>query len=336
MELPGVDDRAIWDLWLSQYRLPLVLAADEVGLFQFLRSGPAGIDEISAGLGLLRRSAEALTTGLAATGFLVQHQERFQLAPLARTYLLPESEFYWIPMLRGAGYGQSTVEVLLTALQTENLGHDDRISRRWERGEMTLEDAKGGNRRMHSHSFPTALGLARNGDFSGVRRLLDVAGGSGCYSIALAMRYPELRCTVADLPVVTADTPRYVERYHCQDRVDVHPFNMFEDPWPRTYDAILLCNILHDWDPRRREQLARSAFEALPSGGRIFIHEILLNDARDGPVPAALFSVMMLGTRGKQLSTRELEDLLCGAGFGSVQVKPTYGYYSLVSASKPG
>ena len=43
---------------------------------------------------------------------------------------------------------------------------------------------------------------------------------------------------------------------------------------------------------------------------------------------------MMLGTRGKQLSIAELDDLLSQAGFGTIDVQQTYGYYSLVSATK--
>jgi acetylserotonin N-methyltransferase len=104
--------------------------------------------------------------------------------------------------------------------------------------------------------------------------------------------------------------------------------------WPTGYDAVLLTNVLHDWDPDRRRQLATSAFNALPAGGRLFIHEMLLNDSQDGPLPAALFSVMMLGTRGKQLSFAELDDLAREAGFAEVEVKHTYGYYSLVTATK--
>jgi hypothetical protein len=68
----------------------------------------------------------------------------------------------------------------------------------------------------------------------------------------------------------------------------------------------------------------------------LFIHEVLLNDAQDGPVAAAMFSTMMLGTRGKQLSFVELQALLNKQGFGEVEVKPTYGYYSLVIGTKKG
>ncbi|MBV8719330.1 MAG: methyltransferase [Chloroflexi bacterium] len=334
MEIPSTDDRAIWDLWLSQYQLPVVLAAEQLGVFECLRQGPATLDELCDRLGLLRRSAAALTATLAAAGFLVQHDSAFQLTQTARLYLLRDSEFYWIPMLGAAGYGHMTTEALMRNLRTENLGEDDRVTVRWERGEMSPQEAHAANERFHSHSFPSALGLARSHDFSDVRRLLEVAGGSGCYSIALALQNPKLRCTVADLPPVAADARTYIAKYQCEDRVDTHAFNMFDDAWPTGYDAVLMTNILHDWDPRRRSELAASAFSALPSGGRMFIHEILLNDAQDGPLPAALFSVMMLSTRGKQLSFLELEELAREAGFATVEVQHTYGYYSLFTATK--
>lgn len=334
MELPSAEDRSIWDLWLSQYHLPVTLAADELGLFEYLRERPASFDDICSGLNLLRRSAAALTTALSAMGFLVQHGGRFQLTHTARIYLLRDSEFYWVPMLRSAGFGQTTTDMLLKSLRTLNLGRDDRVSRRWERGEMSAEDAHAANQRFHAHSFPAALGMAHSHEFREVHHLLDVAGGSGCYSIALALRHHHLRCTVADLPVVASDARSYVERYECQSRVDTYGFNMFSDEWPTGYDGVLFSNVLHDWDPDRCEHLVRSAFATLQPGGRLFIHEMLLNDSQDGPLPASLFSVMMLGTRGKQFSFAELDDLVRKVGFVDTDVRHTYGYYSIVVARK--
>ena len=266
---------------------------------------------------------EALLAVLTASDFLVKRLGVFHLTDVSRAYLLPESEFYWLPMLRQTGTGQAAADALMERLRTENLGPDDAISRRWERGEMTTEDARLSNLRMHSHSLPAAVGLARNGDFRGVRRLLDVAGGSGCFSIALALQYPELRCTVADLPPVAADTRTYIARYGCEDRVSTYGFNMFSDAWPSGYDAIFFSNVFHDWDAFRRTDLAAYSFAALPPGGRIVLHEMLLNDTSDGPLPPALFSVMMLGTRGKQFSAPELNTLLSTAGFVDMAVTTT-------------
>ena len=97
--------------------------------------------------------------------------------------------------------------------------------REWKEGELTPEQAD--MRSIHGRSFPAAVGMARNGDFSNVRRLLDVAGGSGGFSIALAQRYPNIRCTVADLAVVCQQTKDFIAKYGVESQVDTTPLNMF-------------------------------------------------------------------------------------------------------------
>jgi acetylserotonin N-methyltransferase len=63
---------------------------------------------------------------------------------------------------------------------------------------------------------------------------------------------------------------------------------------------------------------------------------MLIEDTKDGPLTPATFSLgMLLSTRGKQFSAGELNVLLRDVGFEDVEVRPTYAYYSLVSARKP-
>ena len=206
----------------------------------------------------------------------------------------------------------------------------------WARGESDPQLARSVTSAMHSHSFPAAFGVARRGDFAGVRRLLDVAGGSGCVCIALALRLPALRCTVLELAPVCALAARYAAEYGVADLVDTHAADMFADPWPAGYDAHFFGNIFHDWGEARRRFLARRSFAALPGGGRIYLHEMLLADTADGPLPAAAFSLNMLfANEGKQFTAPELEALLTTTGFRDLTVTPTSGYYSLVSARKP-
>ena len=94
-------------------------------------------------------------------------------------------------------------------------------------------------------------------------------------------------------------------------------------------------NVFHDWDRASCLHLAKRSFAALPPGGRIFLHEVLLNDTKDGPLVAVAFSMEMLQLRGKQYSVEELDHLLQEVGFTGTTVTPTYAYYLLVSASKP-
>lgn len=90
----------------------------------------------------------------------------------------------------------------------------------WETHQLDPKQAKVFTRAMHSHSFPAAMGLAEQFDFSGVKRLLDVAGGSGCFCIALALRYSEMQFTVMGLPVVCKLAEEYIADYGLQDCID--------------------------------------------------------------------------------------------------------------------
>jgi hypothetical protein len=79
----------------------------------------------------------------------------------------------------------------------------------------------------------------------------------------------------------------------------------------------------------------QQSFAALPPGGQIFIHEILLSETKDTPLVATAFSMCMVWvTEGKQFALHELEQLLTEAGFEEITLSPAYGYYSLVSAKK--
>jgi cyclopropane fatty-acyl-phospholipid synthase-like methyltransferase len=128
----------------------------------------------------------------------------------------------------------------------------------------------------------------------------------------------------------------YAAQYGVRDRVDAKIVDMFREPWPSGYDAVFFGNIYHDWSREKCALLTRKSFEALPSGGRIYVHEILLNETKDGPLPAATDSMhMVFFTEGKQQSPGEFEALFRDAGFRDLSVTPTYGYYSLVSARKP-
>jgi cyclopropane fatty-acyl-phospholipid synthase-like methyltransferase len=182
-------------------------------------------------------------------------------------------------------------------------------------------------------SYAAAMSAARHGNFDGVTRLLDVGGGSGCFPIALAQRCPEMSFTILDLPVTAQLAERYVAAFGLAHKIDTIALDMFHDPWPMGYDAVLFSNIVRAWDRKRCEYLAARSFALLPAGGRIYLHEVLLDDTKDTPLVATLCSMEMIcWAEGKQFSVQELDVLLSDAGFTDIAVVNTFGYYSLVSA----
>jgi trans-aconitate methyltransferase len=190
---------------------------------------------------------------------------------------------------------------------------------------------------MHAHSMAPARGAAAQAIFCEIQHLMDVGCGSGVYGIEIAKAYPGLRVTLLDLAAMASEAGNYVERTGMRERVGTTPCNMFTDDWPTGPDAHFFANVFHDWSVETNTLLAKKSFAALPSGGRIFLSEVLMDDDLAGPWHAAAFSLLMLiGTLGKQYSLPEFRAILESAGFTDVQaVRTGGGYYSLVSARKP-
>ncbi len=310
MELPTCDDRRMWDVMMSAYHFGSLTAADELGLFALLARSPAGPDEVGKALRLSPRATEALLGVVHSLGFLERHGGKFHLAEVARNFLLPESPFYWGGMLRFMRDFPFTRQAVQDALQKDRpkyLEGEDL----WETHETKPEVAAAFTHAMHSRSVHLGRAVGLRCDFTGVRRFLDVAGGSGVFSMGVALANPGVRCTVAELPVVCGLAKEYVAKAGLADRVDAVAVDMFQEPLPKGYDVHFYSNIWHDWDERRCLHLAKKSIDALPSGGRILIHEILLNDAKDGPLTAATDSMhMMFFTEGKQRSAGEFGAIL--------------------------
>lgn len=335
-ELPPQDDTLLWDTWMSLYRVPAVTAALELDIFESLANMPADAGELAERLGLDERALKALLTMLAAMGYLRRHGGRCHLSPAARHYLLRGSPFYWGPVFRRLDSTLAPHKLLVEALQKTKESGIVRPADGWEQGRMEPELAWEVTAFMHSHSMAAAVGMTKIHDFSGINALLDVGGGSGCYAIALARAVPGLQCTIMELPEICELAREYIAEAGVADSVDVRAVDMFRQAWPKGYDALFFSNIFHDWNVGTCGDLARNAFEVLPAGGRVFLHEMLLDDGGATPQPAVAFSLLMaLATKGQQFTFEELKQLLTRAGFEDVQCRNSYGYYSLVSAVKP-
>lgn len=336
---PSCDNRPLWDIWLSGFRLPALTVADELGLFAFLDANPSATPTIAERFELSERACEALINLLCALGFLAKRNGLFHISELARNYLLPDSPYYWGGVLHTVKHMPVSHDMILEAIRRDT-GGDARLAKPftedWENNTLAQEQARSFTAKMHSHGFPAAVALARSGRLSGTRQLLDIGGGSGCYSIALAAADPVVQCTVADLPAVCPVTQHYIDSFGLTDRVRTLALDMFNDPWPRGQDAILFSDILHDWERSRCLWLIKTSYENLPRGGRIFLHEVLLEDDKIGPPTANAYSLaMLLVTKGQQFSARELEVMLAESGFTDIISCPSHAYYSLISGRKP-
>jgi 3-hydroxy-5-methyl-1-naphthoate 3-O-methyltransferase len=332
------DDRAIWDNWLSMYRFPIVTVADSIGLFPAISAHALTTGELAAQLDVDARALGIHLGLLAAIGFVERREGRWRASAVARTWLHPQAEGYYGPLIRRYSEGQPLHAQLLATLRTGNKA-DGHVSAadEWERGEMPADMATWLTAFMNAHSRAAAKAVAQQPLLADIRTVLDVGGGSGIYSIEMAKAWTGLSATVMEIPQVCTAAEPYIAAAGMGARVRTQAVNMFKQEWPRDYSAHFFSNVFHDWSDATNRLLAKKSFAALPKGGRILLHEMLMDDDGCGPLPAAAFSVLMLlATRGKQYSLPEFRSILEDAGFTDVEAVQTGGgYYSLVSARKP-
>jgi ubiquinone/menaquinone biosynthesis C-methylase UbiE len=297
--------------------------AHELDLFTRL-SGGAGLtpSELTQALGIQERPAEMLLTGCAALGLLDKRGERYHNTPLAEEFLVQGKPYYFGGLVRMfdqrlyAGWGK-----LLEAVQTNRpTTWNPDVQQSLFDGEnpamlATFWEA------MHSLSIFTARALGEALDFGRFTRLLDVGGGSGAFDMELCRRYPHLRATVYDLPGVVEIAAEKVRQAGLDDRIETAAGDFFADAsLPGEHDAILLSMILHDWSEVRDRELLRKCYAALPPGGTLMICELLVNDEKTGPAPAALMSLnMLIETEGRNYTPAEYSTWLSEIGFQDIQ-----------------
>lgn len=339
-ESPSAGDMPIWDLWMSQHYLPAVSAMGDIGFWEKLGDRALPIEALASELEVHPVALGVVLSLLCAMGFVVRREGRYSLTLVARTYFDPASPNFWGPVLFRDGVRHPAHDDLVQLLRKPMTAAGDAAegssAAGWESGQMGLEQARRITTFMHAHSLVAAIGAARSGAFADVKRLLDVGGGSGVYAIAAAQQHAALRATIMDLSAVCQAAQSFIDEGGVADRVDTLAVDMWRETWPGGYDALFFSNIFHDWNVDQNIDLAGKAFAALPSGGRIILHEQLLNDTQDGPLATASFSVLMLrGTFGKQYSLPEFRAILESVGFTDVDARHSCGYFSLVTATKP-
>jgi acetylserotonin N-methyltransferase len=324
----------VWSAWMALFHAPTLAVADELHLFEALAAIPLSVDELASALTLEPRAAEAITGVMTSLGFLRLADARFALTDTARTYLLPTSPFYWGGMLRRIREVPVDCKKLLASLRGGVAAAEARLTAMWEAPVPPPEALVGFTHAMHAHSFSLAMRTISKFGITG--SLLDVAGGSGSYSIAATIHDPAVSSTVLELPPVCAVAASYAAEHGVGARVATIAADMFTTPWPEGHDAILLADILHDWDDTRCRELAHRAFAALPSRGRVLVHEMLLDDDKVGPPTAIAYSmIMVFVTQGRQRSGADLRAILESAGFSDVRVVPTANGYSIVEGTRP-
>jgi ubiquinone/menaquinone biosynthesis C-methylase UbiE len=339
---PRLDPTPIFETFRGCHATELLTAAMHFEVFACLAARPLSFAELSQQLGLEERPAVVLCTALRAFGLVARDEQgRFSLTELAREHLVPGSPFDVSGYLGLAARSPGVLDMVERLRTNRPAGAQEKqtgaafIYREDIESAMEQEEsARQLTLALAGRARNVAPVLAERLPLPEGRKLLDVGGGTGLYSIAWLQRHPQLRAIVWDRPEVLKVARELAQEHGVADRLECLPGDMFADPVPDACDTVLLSNVLHDWDVPQCQALIRRIAKALPAGGRLLIHDVFLNDALDGPLPIALYSAALFTlTEGRAYSAAEYRAWLTEAGLQPGEIIPTLVHCGVLPAS---
>jgi SAM-dependent methyltransferase len=280
----------------------ILLACVELEVFEAIAAGVRSAADIATAIQASARGAELLLNAAVAIGLLEKRDNRFFNTPMAETCLT-----------RG-GQGCIADSLKLESAFYRRWGHLAAAVKTGQRPEDNVRDERSGDWVRHfeyalyNMTRPIAPGIADALALPEDRalRVLDVGGGHGGYSIALAQRYPRLTATVFELPRVVPVTREIVAQAGLAERVFVQEGDFQRDDLGNGYDVALVFGVLNGEPPEGRPALIAKVFAALNPGGRIVLRDFVLDTDRAGPLEAAIFALqMLLATDAGGLDTRD-------------------------------
>ena len=318
MATPITDVRDISRIAYGFMGSKALFSALNIDLFTRLAKGSKTMEVLVQETGVAANRLRTLLAALTAIGLVARQGSTYRNAPASERYLVRG-----VPAYFGEYYRFQIDRQIYPALahldagiagDTQRLAFDSLAGLTGD-----PEEADAFTRAQHAGSMGPAVMLARNIDLTGAKRLLDVGGGSGAFSIALCQRNPELRGTVLDFPNVIDVAQRFVAEAKLAHRIDYIRADAVNGAWPSGQDLILMSYLLSAVAEDSIPHLLRKAWQALQPGGRLLIHDFMLDDDETGPALAALWFLQYLSGRtdGVSFSAATLAEQLRDSGYES-------------------
>ena len=326
IDVPAPSPEPIMQIAFGFMAAKHLFAASELGIFEALAEGATDVEGLAARTGLTRRAARISADAMVALDLLERRGDEYANTPVAGVFLSGAGPADVRPLLR---FWDKISFPAWTNL-AETLGRGP-VREIFELDESLQQIASAG---IEAFQAGPAAALPETVALPEGCRLLDVGGGTGSWSIALARSFPHLTATVFELPSVAPIARKRIADAGLSDRIDVREGDAITGLPPEGYDAFLLANLVHYWSPEQNRGLLRKLRDATEKGARMVIADFWTDPTHTEPVAAALmageFAVHL--ENGDVYSVDEAAEWLQSTGWRFTGQEPLAGPMSVVLA----
>lgn len=323
MILGGLMQKSIW-------------VAAKLGVADLLAEKPLTAEELAAITDTHAPSLYRVLRTLASAGVFAENSGgKFELTPIAELLRsdTPNSMRDYAIMMGEDWIWQAYGELMHT-VKTGEIAHDKvQGMSSFEYYAQNEEVGKIFNRAMTNLSLLSAPAIVEAYDFSGINKLVDIAGGHGLLLAAILKVNPHLQGVLFDLPFVIEGAGEPLESEGVAARTEKVSGDFFESV-PAGADAYLMKHIIHDWNDEQSVKILQNIHRAMNEDGKVLIVEMVVPVGNE-PSPAKGLDLVMLTVEGgKERTEKEYRELLAAAGLRLTRTIPTRSPLSIIEAVK--
>lgn len=291
----------------------ILLSGFELDIFSNIDQGGTTSRQVASRLNLQERACDRLMNALVSLGFLTKKESLFFNTEDSFHFLSRKGSNY-IGGLMHTNHLWKTWSHLTEVVKTGKSAHPEEVNDRGDEWLFAFITA------MHDRAKKLAPQHLANVDLSGVKSTLDVGGGSGAYSMEFVTRKPDIEATVFDLENVVPITRHFVEQEGFSGKIKTYVGDYTKDELPQGFDLVFMSAIIHSNSLETNQQLIKKCYKALNPGGRIILHDWIMNEDRTEPQTGAIFAInMLVGTEeGDCFTEQEVSEMYRSAGFKNI------------------
>lgn len=312
--------RQLNSYWLSR----ALLSAVELDLFTILHRGVKTPEGLAQAAGISQRGVQLLLPFLLALELVEEERGMLKLTDAGK--------------LLSAKNPENRLGIFLHHLHLWEKWH--RLTEALQSGspvDDTLDTESFILAMAHGKTFPAkdVIGLLPDGKF---KKILDVGGGPGTYTQALAQRYTGAKVIILDYEEVLEIARRVMHQdLLAQKRIHFRAGDFRTRHWGNSYDLIWVSNIIHSYGVEDVQVLFSKAYDATKPGGYLAVKDFYLEPDGKGPLFPALFGLNMLVNtdEGRTYRLDEVHNLLADAGWEVQETLPVETHAHIVLARHP-
>ncbi len=272
--------KSFYELTTYSVKSTVFMASLKLKIYDYMQNWSTP-EEIAWEAGCNKRNLELILNALAGMDIVIKSNGKFVNSPESQEFLVSDKDT-WIGdfLLHVSAWNNLTEEDYVKLVKQGPPAESPDIS---EAG-LWAKSAKLSAPYQYTGAAQRVAGIISSvSDFRNMKRMMDLGGGSGFYSMAVAELHPEIQVVVFDQPEVTEVAKEFICQYDMEHRVSVLPGDYMTDSFQNTYDLILASATLN-FVKKDLNEIVQKIYDALEPGGYFVSHADGLLKERTHPV----------------------------------------------------